>query len=316
MTVSDAVSHAQALAGLRVLVHVCHADGVISPAEREALAPSMDALALTETERDVLLREDVDLDAALAEVTDDEVRRAVLLAAHAIARADGAVAAEEAVIERVRHAWGLEPPALGVLDALRAQLREDFGAEEVEAVDDPVEREARIRRLVRSRAVGLAVLALIPTNLVTEAIGAFLQIQMVRTIGRYYGHAGDSKITRALVASLLGVVALHAGLEALVRLVPGWGSAIGVAANYATTWGLGWAAHAYFESGGELDRAALHDAFRSFREGGEAAYREHASEEDAWRGRATDISALTRRFVRGEIGAKELARKFKDDLGE
>ncbi|MEZ4339148.1 MAG: hypothetical protein R3B82_21215 [Sandaracinaceae bacterium] len=34
------------------------------------------------------------------------------------------------------------------------------------------------------------------------------------------------------------------------------------------------------------------------------------------RGRPTDISELTRRFTHGEASAKELARKFRDDLGE
>jgi hypothetical protein len=35
-----------------------------------------------------------------------------------------------------------------------------------------------------------------------------------------------------------------------------------------------------------------------------------------WRGRQTDIHALTRRFIRGEITADELAYKFKEDIGE
>lgn len=307
----------QALAGLRVLVHLCRADGVVTPAERAALDPMMDALDLEEGERERMLHEATDLDAALARVTDEAVRHDVLLAALAIAHADEGAPEEDAVVRRVRAAWGVEVEHLGLLAELRAQLREDLGGEAAHTIEDREDREAHVARLVKSRAIGLAVLALVPTNLVTEAIGAYLQLEMVRTIGRFHGHAGDSKITRALVASLLGVVTLHAGLEALVRLVPIWGNAIGVAASFATTYALGWTAHRWFESGGELDQKALRDLFRTFRERGEAAYEDEAArDEERWKGRKTDISELTRRFVRGEASARELARKFKDDLHE
>ncbi|MCA9607949.1 MAG: TerB family tellurite resistance protein [Myxococcales bacterium] len=311
------VSREQALAGLRVLVQVCRADGIVSEEEREALEPSMDALGLDDAEREAILAEEVDLDAALANVTDEAVRREVLLAAEAVARADGIVDSEQVVIARARAAWGLEPERMSMLDDLRAQLKDDLAGEDAEAIEDPVAREEAVARLIKSRAIGLGALGLVPTNLVTEAAGAYLQIQMVRTIGRYHGHAGDSTITSALVASLVGVVTLHAGLGALVRLVPVWGNAIGAAAGFGTTWALGWTANDWFESGGELDKKALREAFRSYRERGEAAYEEEApAEEERWRGRSTDISELTRRFVHGEASAHELARKFKDDLEE
>lgn len=314
---ADEVSRDQALAGLRVLVHVCRADGMVSDEEREALEPAMEALGLTAEERDAIVAEEVDLEAALGRVTDASVRREVLLAAEAVARADGVVDAEQAVIARAREVWGIEVERLSTLDDLRAQLREDLGGEDADAIEDPAEREEAIARLIKSRALGLGALGIVPTNLVTEALGAYLQIQMVRTIGRYHGHAGDSTITTALVTALVGVVTLHVGLGALVRLVPVWGNAIGVAAGFATTWALGWTAHEYFDSGGELDRKALRQAFRSYRERGEAAFEEQApAEEERWKGRSTDISELTRRFVHGEASARELARKFKDDLHE
>lgn len=180
------VTRDQALAGLRVLVQVCRADGVASDEEREALEPSMEALGLAEDEREAILAEDVDLEAALASVTDEAVRREVLLAAEAVARADRIVDPEQAVIARAREAWGLEPQRLSLLD--------------------------------------------------------------------------------------------------------------------------------------ELDKEALREAFRSYRERGEAAYEEQAeapaSDEERWKGRSTDITELTRRFMHGEASAHELARKSKDDIEE
>lgn len=38
--------------------------------------------------------------------------------------------------------------------------------------------------------------------------------------------------------------------------------------------------------------------------------------ESHWRGRKTDISELTRRFMRGEATADEVSLKFKEDIGE
>ena len=256
------------------------------------------------------------LEEALGAVTDPAVRRAVILAAHGVARADGTVEAEEAVIAAARAAWHIEAKHLGLVDDLIAQAKRDFAAgDDVEAIEDPEVRAEAVERMVQSRAIGLALLALPPPNLVTESLGAFFQIRLVRAIGRMHGHAGDSDMTKALVGSLFGVVALHAGLGALVRMVPVWGSAVGAAASYATTYGIGYAANAYFEADGVLDDEALKTAFRSFRTVGRESF-DKKDLESRWAGRKTDISELSRRFLHGQISAEEVAFKVREDLGE
>lgn len=310
------VSREQALAGLRVLVHVSRADGHIDPAERDALQPVFDHLELSTSEIEALLAEEDALRAALDAVTDPKVRRQVMLASYAVARADEVVTeGERRVIEAIREEWGLEPQRLTPWEAIKESWRRDFAPSLLKPIEDPVEREQRIDRIVRSRAFGLAILGLVPGSIVAEGLTAFMQVRLVSSIGHYYGHRSDSKIMRALFASLIGVIAANTAIFTLVRLVPGWGSAIGAAANFATTYALGEVAKRYFESGGKLDKEALKNAFREARRRGRELYSEEKKRVQASAERVrVDVGELERQLDAGEVSAEEVARRLREDL--
>lgn len=301
------VSREQAIAGVRVLIAVAYADGYLSFVERDALEPVFDNLELDADERRLLTEDRPKLEAAIQAVTDPEVRRQVAWAAHAVAKADqGLTRGEKEVIDRLREAWELDPKELGPLDALLERLR-DRTPEEVATVADPAARRAKIDALVRGRSVMLGALGLFPPNGATELITGFVQYRMVRAIGVYHGYEGESEIARALWASLIGLVVVNLGIGALIRLVPVWGSAYGAAANFTTTFGLGFAADQYFASGGKLDKEALRDALKGHRKAGETAYQE---EKTAVAAKAEEkkgsVEELALGFNRGELDDIEI----------
>jgi hypothetical protein len=101
--------HEQALAGLKVLVRFCWIDREIDPTERAELR-GFAGLDLDDAALDAVLAEEIDLEEAVAAVTDDDVRAEVLESARRVAREHRSTTEEEWTIAKVRDTWGFPPP--------------------------------------------------------------------------------------------------------------------------------------------------------------------------------------------------------------
>lgn len=156
MTTEPKASKDQVLCGIRILVHQVRTDGVLSDEERKPLNACLTALGLASDEIDAFLSERVELASALEAVTDPSVQRAVIRAAHAIARADGMNESERRVIDTAQAAWRAR-----LEDAeLEAELRRLSREDKIPMHRDPAEQAAHIERLATSWTMALADLAL------------------------------------------------------------------------------------------------------------------------------------------------------------
>ena len=156
MGATEKVEKGQVICAIRVLFVVAGADGVIRDEERRPLDACLRALGLDGDQIDELWDEAVDLESMLDAVRNDSLRCAVIRAAHALARVDGIVPEELAIIERAQDAWGWGAEA--VERALEELLREDRTPMHA----DPAEQAAHLERLLTSWVLALADLALEP----------------------------------------------------------------------------------------------------------------------------------------------------------
>jgi len=152
------IDKAQALAGVRVLVHLVWADGAVSADEQAALKPCLNALGLEGAAADEFLSEDVQLTEALEAVTHPKLRRAVMRAAHAIAHADEVRTEETSVIEKAQRAWGADVEDEKLMKDVERLGHED----EMPRLADPGEQAAHLSRLMASWTLAIADLALSP----------------------------------------------------------------------------------------------------------------------------------------------------------
>lgn len=312
------LNEAEAVASLRVLVSVAKADGVLHDAERKALAAALEGMDLPgDTSVESMLDAAIDLDAELARLATDEARTEAYRSAYGLAYADGDCSPEEAaLLERIRGALGVPEEQRAALEQLFARAREGAPAEAAHAVKpiaDPAERAARIRSDVLKSAVYGAVLGAFPVPglaIASDLAIVALQVGLVRDIGRYYGQVVDKNSARALLYTLGVGTGAWIAVSNLAKLVPGWGSAVGAAGSFTTTYAIGRVMDSYFAKAGQADVEELKKEFKAGQKEGKKAYGE-MKEEIAAKAEANKaaLTALNEELKAGRITHEELARR-------
>jgi uncharacterized protein (DUF697 family)/uncharacterized tellurite resistance protein B-like protein len=270
------------LASIRVLVAIARADGTIHPNERAAVENAIgDAVLPGNVKLQTLLDENVDVAAQLARITTPEVRARTYEAACAMVYVDGdADTAEKRILEQIRSAFGLAEER-GFVETLKKELRQDWSPSTIEKIDDAAKRDDEVQRAIGRFARRSAVLGAFPLPLVGEFLISFLEFRMLSVLAALYGHRWDAAYWKAAVPSIAGVGLSRFAVQSLVKLVPGWGSAVGLTASYATTYALGKAAVVYYEKGEAVDPADLKAVFATARKEGVLLAENMRSEIDA-----------------------------------
>ena len=129
-------------------------------------------------------------------------------------------------------------------------------------------------------------------------------------IGRYWGHQVDRAEAMSLMTSVGVSVGLRLAVNALAKLVPGWGSAFGAATSFASTFAIGEAANAWFKSGKEMSGDELQSVFQNARLAGRAHYDEHKSTIDGKRSMVSD----TLNQLGDQLGTGEMSVTRASDL--
>jgi uncharacterized protein (DUF697 family) len=302
----------EVLAGVRALVCVAKADGVVKPEERTAVETVLEAASIDGAPTvDALFEERIDFDTQVGLVKSPEARKQVYAAACALTQIDrDASKPELELLSRMRASFGMEEKA-GAFDRFREGWRQDWNPGNVERVDDPLRRSEQVDAAVRRAAVRAAVYAALPIPGVSDFMVAFAEIRMLRLIGRMYGHSGDNQYWKAFAGNVAGSALARIAAVNVVKLLPGWGNVTAASWTFATTWALGRATKTYFENGAEGDPAALRDVFKAARKEGEklarASKEEIEKELDAVK---RERDALEAELVEGKIGEKEYARRL------
>lgn len=295
----------QAIAAICVMA--AFADGQKHDAERERLRGILDGPALAAVYQRVLLKRTT-LEAETARLEGTEERQLAYEMAVCVCDADGVSdAAERAFLDRLRTALELDG---GTALAVRDQADALTVAAEPVAPAAPQPAAADADRLVLNYAVLTAGLELLPQSMASLAIIP-LQMKMVYRIGAQHGVPLDrSQVTELLGAlgigltgqlvenfarKLLGGFARKAGGKAFGGLAK---TAVGAATTFATTYGIGQVAQAYYAGGRRLDGAELKRLFAAKSGEAQALYAQYKGEIET-RAKTIDVQQLLP-MIRGQ----------------
>ncbi len=300
----------EVLAGLRVLVCIAKADGVLHEEEEKALAAAIEASPLPEgITLDDLLGEDANLEDELAHIVREELRREVYQSAYSMAHADGDCSSEEqSLLDQIHAAFALSKDDTTAIQRLFHDSDSERPAA-VKPIADPEAREAAVRRETIKCAVVSAVLGAFPVPgiaIATDLAVVALQVSLVRDIGAMHGTLIDKKSARSLLYGLGLGTGARLAVNNLAKLLPGWGSVVGATTSFASTYALGKVMGKHFsgESGGDVE--ALKDEFSAAEKEGKKAYKETKSEIDAKAAEAkAALDDLNAKLKKGELSQAE-----------
>jgi uncharacterized protein (DUF697 family)/uncharacterized tellurite resistance protein B-like protein len=246
-----AMTTEESIASLRVLICMAKADGVLHDRERQSLQVSLDEVELPGLDLPTLWAETEDLEAVLATIQDPGARDLTYSSAFAMAHTDGACSSEEdALLERMREVFEISDQQHAFLVRLFA----------------PYDKPIVTGKLGAFPIPGVAI--------ATDLAVAALQVALAKDIGRFWEQQMETEQARALLAGFGLGTGARIAVTNLLKIFPGWGSAAGAAAAYASTHAVGRVVDAYFERGGGMVPAELGQAFKQAKAEGKRAYGE------------------------------------------
>jgi len=311
----ETITEKEALSCLKILAAVARADGTVHNDERKSLAAALDNLELPPgTTVDALLKENVDVETELANITSSEGREQLYRSAYFMAYADGACTKEEqAILDKIAELTGVSDGQRNSLAGLFTPVPAEHpslaaGFLTVQAVADPTERATAVRNHTLKYSVLTAVLGAFPipgVAIATDLGVIALQLKMVRDIGAIWGQKVDSKRARSMLLSLGIGTGARLAIANLAKLVPVWGSAIGATTSFASSWALGQVIDKFFASGAE-NVEALKDDFEAAKKEGKKVYTEQQDViVESQRNAAPQLDALAADLKAGKITQAE-----------
>ena len=304
------ISRDESIAGLRLLVCMAKADGVLHDKERAILEATFEDLDLPAgIDLQWVLDEPIALATVLGQITSDEAKDASYAAVYALACTDGDCSAEEReLLERIRVGLGID----ATQDDYLAQLftpkhqRPDL---EAKAAASAAERDANVRSETRKCAIVSALLGAFPfpgLSVATDLLTAALQVGLARDIAKLWGHQLDQQSAKGILAGFGVGTGARIAVSNLLKVFPGWGSAFGAASAYASSYAVGRVMNRYYESGRGLDPAELKREYKAAKDEGKRAYEDDA-DAIAEGGATTQakLDELHRQLDAGEIDERE-----------
>jgi uncharacterized protein (DUF697 family) len=249
------MTETETLASLRVLVAMARADGILSPPEERAIEEAIEEAKLEGVTLKTLFGSDFSLDLELDKITSAEAKRATYESVYALASVDDAVTAqEEALLEHIEAKLGFGAAERSALRKLLDEAEDTVLPSHITEVVDPERRAIEIREDTLKYSILSAALGAFPIPglaIATDLAVTALQTKLVRDVAQYYGKKLDRKQAAELLAGAGLGMGLRIALSNLAKFVPGWGSAVGAAGAFVSTFALGTVAARYFESGGK-----------------------------------------------------------------
>jgi uncharacterized protein (DUF697 family)/uncharacterized tellurite resistance protein B-like protein len=311
------ITQDEAVASLRLLVAVAKADGTIHADEKKSLAAALEAFELPPgLTVDKLLGENVDVGDQIALLSSAEAKTQAWRSAYFMAHADGTCSPEEeAVCDRIASAAGVpedEKKKIQRLFVPTPSLPPKDGG--LVKIEDPEERKKKVRSLILKYGGITAALGAfpIPGLAIATDLGVIaIQIKMIRDIGAYWGHKVDRNAAKSMLYGLGLGTGARLAVNNLAKLLPVWGSAIGAASSFASTYALGKVIEKFFAADdAKADIGALASDFKDAEREGKKAY---ASEKDALGASTKDaLAKLTDELKDGKITQAEFDQRLAE----
>jgi uncharacterized protein (DUF697 family)/uncharacterized tellurite resistance protein B-like protein len=311
-----AITADEGLAAIRLLVCMAKADGVLKPDERYNLEDALAGVVLPEGLTIAKLLDETNEPAALAKaVVSSEGRDYAYASVYALAYCDRELAEPEArILKTLRDLWNIQPDeekALASALELRGLSESAVQASVVKA--EAAAREAEFNSLLTRYALVTALTGAIPVPLVPDLMVVPIQVKMVYDVAALFGRKTDKKTVQLMFETLGVGTGARIGISALCKLVPGWGSVVGAASSFATTWALGRVAWAYFDSDGARSIESLKDLYQAEHRRGKDEYQKHkAALDEAGKAHRDTLRQLAYDLQQGKITQAEYQRRLDE----
>ena len=307
----------EALASLRVLVCVAKADGELTAEKRMTLENGLTGLEMTATlHPKSVLDEVIDLDAQLRLFTTPEARESLYQSALCMVHVAGVCTpAEQKILDHIRTTLQISDEKASLARRIFDEAKDTVLPSSIQPVNDPVRRATEVKSDITKYSALSGALGTFPVPgvaIATDLAVVGMQVKLVRDIGQRWGH----KVDKQAAVSLLGGLGLGTGariaVSNLAKLVPVWGSVVGAAASFASTWALGKVADKYFESGMKADRATMKSDFEAAQAEGRKAYDAHKELVESKRKLSeTTLQTLGVDVKAGKITQKEYSARIE-----
>jgi uncharacterized protein (DUF697 family) len=304
----------EAMAGIRLLVCMAKADGVLKADERFVIEDALAGIKLPDgITVESLIAESHDPAALADEVKTTEARDYTYASVYSIAYCDRDLHdAEEKILNVLREKWNI---ARGEEKALERTLEPVKNAEAagptLPAIEDEQQREKEFGRMLQTRCILAGITGAIPIPFVSDILVVPIQVQMVYDIAALFGRKNDKKTIQLLVETFLGGAFARVGISALCKAVPIWGSVVGATTSYATTFALGKVAYAFYKSDGKKSMDSLKQLYREEQQHGREEYaKQKDALEQAQRTHSKKLTQLAYDLQSGKISQEEYQKQI------
>lgn len=306
----------EGLAGIRLLVCMAKADGVLKPDERYELEEALVGLTLPEgLNIDALLKEENEPLKIARKIESTEGRDYTYAACYALAHCDRELAeAEDAILKTLRHEWDIKAEEdAALVKALNHSITGSNPAQNaaaVTAITDVKNRGVEFEKLLQRYCILTAVTGAIPVPLVPDLLVVPMQVKMVYDIAALFGQKSD-KATVQLMFETLGVgTGVRLGVSMLAKFVPIWGSVVGGASAFTTSYALGKVAWTFYQGGATASVESLKPMFREQQKEGRKEFEKHrAAIDEAGKAHEDRLKALAFELQQGKITHDEYEQK-------
>lgn len=303
----------EGLAGIRLLVCMARADGVMHADERFALEDALAGLKLPAGLTPGAIIDETNDPQTLAKlITSAEGRDYSYASVYSLAHCDRHLhEAEEKILNVLRQEWAIKPEEdVALAGALDAGKSARISASRLSPIADEKKRESEANSLLTRYCILTGITGAIPVPLVPDLLVVPMQIKMVYDVAALFGQKTDKK-TIQLMFETLGVgTGARLGVSVLSKFVPGWGSLVGATTAYATTFALGKVAWAYFKNDGKTPVESLKPLFKAEKEHGKQEFQKHkAALQEAQKAHAGTLKELAFELQQGKITQQEYEEK-------
>jgi len=187
-------------------------------------------------------------------------------------------AAEERILKTLRGAWNLkeedDASLRNALDAGRTTAPESPAATQILDLN---QRQKAFVVMLHRYTLLTAVTGAIPVPLVPDLLVVPMQVKFIYDVAALFGQKSDPKTVQLMLETLGVGTGVRIAVSVIFKLVPVWGSVVGGASAYATTFALGKVAWLYYEGEGKHPIESLKPVFRAEQEKGKKDFERHRS---------------------------------------
>lgn len=313
-----AMTETESVASLKLLVAMAQADGTLQAEEKEAISGALANVKIAGlSSADALFAEKINVDAEIAKLSSDDARNSTYQAVYSLAYADGTCTKEEqALLDTLKTKLKIAEEKSSMLGRIFSEAKDTMLVGTIDAINDPAKRNAEIKEDVLKYSVLSGILGANPLPLVsiaTDLAVVGIQTKMFLDIGQYYGHRLDKETAKSFLAGVGLGTGARIAVTNLCKFIPGFGSVVGAAAAFASTYALGKVAQRYYDSGMKMDLGLLKKEFKEAEKEGKSAYEANKKDIDAQaKAKEAKIKDLATQLKDGKITKDEYQKKVAD----